>query len=158
MAQFTDRSEMLERIGKVLEAKERPLTRTEQLLSNNIRTRLLAGDAKSVVEALATLNENPALVQRVLKNLQQEFQGPGQAFRWETGTDSDGNSFTRLRLEQHLRTGSTIVTIGSDGLQSATTSHFRVPGGDRPISADEGLQILYPPPARKYIPAEHQGP
>jgi hypothetical protein len=137
--------ENLETFEKFRETKERPLTRTEQLLSNTVRNALYSGDAKSVVEALAALNENPASVRRVLSNLRQELGGPGMSIRWETGTNDEDAPFTRLTLDLQLRTGGTTVTIGSDGMQTATTWNYRIPGGDRPISADEALRSIYPP-------------
>lgn len=115
----------LEQLGRKLENKELPLSRTERLVMNGVRDAIRSGDMSKVQDMLQALNENPKSVDRILGALNKEMQAenPLNSMSWEQGKDSNGNSFVRLRLNHQndfsKSSGSTEVTIGSDGRNSA---------------------------------------
>jgi hypothetical protein len=115
----------LDRLGNKLEPKELPLSRTENLMLNGMRDAIRSGSVEKVQEMLQALAENPKSVDRVMRELNKQLkdQDPLNSASWETGKDSNGNSFVRLRLNHtndwSKSSGSTEVTIGSDGRHSA---------------------------------------
>jgi hypothetical protein len=106
--------------------KDRPLTKTEQLILNNMESAIKSGSLDKVQDMLSTLAENPKAVDRVLRELNNRMQKDNwlNSARWEQGTDSNGNSFVRLHLNHtdsaSKSSGGTEITIGSDGRHSAT--------------------------------------
>lgn len=131
---------------KVKEAKDIPLTRTENLILRQLDGAVMNGDAKDIQEAMQALNEqSESSRNRVLNELRNNLQKRSSTLldmNWETGTNNNGQSFTRLRLSSNndnsKSSGSTTVTIGSDGPGAATyTDRWDSPV--RHISADKAL-------------------
>lgn len=131
---------------KVKEAKDIPLSRTENLILRQLDSAVMNGNAADIQEAMQALNEqSESSRNRVLNELRNNLQKRSSTFldmSWETGTNNNGQSFTRLRLasanDNSKSSGSTNVTIGSDGPGAATyTDRWDSPV--RHISADKAL-------------------
>ncbi|MBX9687611.1 MAG: hypothetical protein K2X27_12970 [Candidatus Obscuribacterales bacterium] len=125
----------------ILEAKEIPLNRTENLLLNNMRNAVNAGSVEQVQDMLNTLAENPGSIDRVLRAFKAEMEdGKWNTNRvsWEQGKDNNGKEFIRLRLSKEddpiKPRSSSEVTIGSDGRHSASYQSYKF--GARPQAQD----------------------
>lgn len=122
------------------------LSRTERLLLNNIDQAFEKGDVKSVQDMLGAIAENPNSVKAVMNALKARMEGRGlnQNVRWESGTDSDGQSFVRLHVDRTFHTrdnrSTTVsVMIGSDGTNSGSSSSS---GETQQITAHEALEAV----------------
>lgn len=110
---------------KIRLSPEAFLNKTERLLLNNLDKALHSGDLFAVQEALATVGENPKSAKAVLNAMKERIENanPRNSVRWETGTDSNGETVVRLHITQ--REGKlgdvTKVMVGSDGTHSAST-------------------------------------
>ncbi len=98
------------------------LSRTERMLLNDVHSAFKSGDLSSVQESLAAIAENPNSVKAVMNALKARLESNGNSVRWETGTDSNGQAFVRLHINQVNGKGgaSTNVMVGSDGTHSAS--------------------------------------
>lgn len=135
--------ELGNKFEKYFEPKEM-LSRTERLMLSGMQDAIRSGDMGKVQEMLETLAENPKSVDRVLRALNKEMQDENglNSASWEQGKDSNGNSFVRLRLNNRndwsKSSGSTEVTIGSDGRHSAQyTKTFMSPA----TQVDPGMNM-----------------
>jgi hypothetical protein len=103
-----------------------PLTRTENLILNNLDSAIRSGKLEGVQDMLRTLAENPRSIDRVLSELNTRLgkENALNSASWEQGRDNNGNEFVRLHLNHRddysKSAGGTEVTIGSDGRNSAT--------------------------------------
>jgi hypothetical protein len=139
-----DANDGRDQFGKLMKVeKDRPLTRTETFLSNNLLKAISDGDSKSVQDVLGVLSENPGSVDRVMRHIREQMTAKGnRAVNWEQGRDDQGNAFVRMHLRNYNDLGGgTQLTIGSDGTESASYRKYKG-GPSQQLSTEEAFSAI----------------
>ena len=132
-----------------------PLTRTESLMLRSLTTALHDANPETIQELLGALSEHPNSVRRVLGELKKVIEQSDEAgtlrVNWEQGTDSNNQSFVRLRLSKPDSADSRLnVVIGSDG-QHQSFRHTKNTNQTELVPLEQGMQGVRPEQGRRQV-------
>ncbi len=159
-----DRSTLKELLNNSVEkmriSPEAFLSKTERLLLNNLDNAIHKGDLEGVQESLAAIAENPKSVKAIMASIKERMEraNPQNGVKWETGTDSNGQSFVRLHITNYESTNGkfsnyTNVMIGSDGTHAASFTRTWDSSNPRQIDPAAALRDVTAPRWRQLRPA-----
>lgn len=126
------------------------LSRSERRLMSDLTAGVGRDNVEHIRDALEDIAKNPDSSDRVMRAAAEEIRKnmPGISVSWEKGTNSNGEAFVRLKLDEcSSKSGPfTHLTIGSDGVVHGNhTPYMQYGRPSQLMTGDQAFQRLRNP-------------